>query len=181
MKIIFLDMDGVINSRNVFVKATFDKSYKEKCLEERLYPFLIDTELRAKINEILNENPDCYVVWSSTWRRGLRDSKLFIEGFYNKCGFRENSFLGYTPILNEKRYIEILKWLKLNSEKYKIEKCVIIDDDSDAKIDLKELKKINDKDLIKIAKKYNPVFFQTFINDGMTDKIKNEILNYFKD
>ena len=182
MNIIFLDMDGVINSAETFKHAKRNELFKEKCLEDRQAPFLIDPILRDKINEILKTVKDCKVVWSSTWRMGLRDSKVLIEGFYNKCGFEKNSFLSYTPIAYKFRCMEILDWLKVFGEKYDIEKCAIIDDDDDAGIP-KNLEKEFGKNspYIEIAKKYNTKFFQTTFKTGITDEIKNKILVYFQE
>lgn len=169
MNIIFLDMDGVINSKETFKKAKLNNDFYKACLESRSYPFMIDPELRNKINEILTKVPNCKVVWSSTWRKGLRNSKLFIKGFYNQCGFIENSFLGFTPIMHEKREYEILHWLELFGNSYDINKCIIIDDDSDAEVTINN----------EITKKYKPKFFQTNNDIGINDDVKNKILNYF--
>jgi hypothetical protein len=142
MNIIFLDMDGVINSRHTFIKAHDNEEFMSECLEKRKFPFLIDPELREKINEILKTVPDCKVVWSSTWRMGLRDSKVLIGGFYNSCGFEADSFLGFTPIRYKFRCMEILEWLYLFGDQYNVEKCAIIDDDIDARNSVRCRKRI---------------------------------------
>lgn len=181
MNIIFLDMDGVVNSAETFKMVKTDKEFLSSCIEERTYPYLIDPKLRNKINEIITKVDDCKIVWSSTWRIGLRNSKSFIEGFYNKCNFVKDSFLSYTPIKGGKRYEEILEWLILFENNYHINKCVIIDD-SIAYFKFKELEKLYGKnsEYYRIAKKYNPKFFQTNWKKGITEEIKLEILNYFK-
>lgn len=168
-------MDGVVNSAETFKKAHEDKEYKLSCLEKRPVPEFIDPILRSRINEILTIVPDCKIVWSSTWRKGLRNSKVLIEGMFNQCGFKENSFLGYTPITNEKRWVEIALWLDTFGNRFKVDKCVIIDDDLDANIptlvNLLQLKKIWDK--------FKPEFFNTDNKIGITEEIKNKILVYF--
>lgn len=189
MNIIFLDMDGVINSGETLRKIHLDENFKLQCLacpsypeRTRSVPFYIDPSLREKINLILENVDNCKIVWSSTWRMGLRNSRSFIEGFYNLCGFTEGSFLSYTPIMHEKRYIEILEWLRCFEKNYEIEKCVIIDDDEDAEIDKNKIKDLFGEDSIyyKLTEKYNPKFFQTNNLIGITNKIKNNILNYFE-
>lgn len=182
MNIIFLDMDGVINSGKTFRMIKNCPKFKSICIENRCVPYYIDPSLRYKINEILVTVPECKVVWSSSWRLGLKDSKLFIEGFYNKCGFIKDSFLDYTPIVQGfPRYLEILRWLYIKGEKYKINKCIIIDDDVDAEVNIKKLKKeLKKYDLLETALKYQPKFFQTNNLFGITDLIKTDILNYFK-
>lgn len=182
MNIIFLDMDGVVNSQESFKRIYESKEFKQKCLEGRIIPEYIDPILRTRINEILSTVPDCKVVWTSSWRMGLRNSKVFIEGVYNKCGFNEGSFLSFTPILYKFRFVEILEWLRLFGDNYNIEKCVIIDDDHDAEIpdDLeKEFGK--ESPYIEVGKKYNCKFFQTDNKIGITDEIKNKILVYFQE
>lgn len=182
MNIIFLDMDGVVNSEETFKQAKNDELFLKKCLEDRSIPFLINPFLRDKVNEILKTVPDCKVVWSSTWRMGLRDSKVLIEGFYNKCGFEKDSFLGYTPIKYKFRCMEILDWLNSLGEKYKVEKCAIIDDDSDAGIPENPEKEFGvDSPYVEIAKKFNTKFFKTTFKSGITDEIKNNILVYFNE
>jgi hypothetical protein len=176
MKIIFLDMDGVVNSRDTFERARDDRAFKLKCLEHREVPYLIDPTLRERINEILRDVPDCKVVWSSTWRLGLRGSKIFIEGFYNQCGFEEFSFLGFTPSTHRggPRYMEILEWLNTNGSRYNIEKCAIIDDGGDAGVPL--LAGLTSK---KLEQKYKVKFFKTEFARGITEEIKNKIKVYF--
>lgn len=180
MNIIFLDMDGVVNSQETFENIRGNKKFFNECLENRVVPEFIDPNLREKINEILIRVPDCKVVWSSTWRMGLRNSKVFIKGVYDTCGFVEDSFLSYTPIMHKFRFVEILEWLRLFGKNYDIEKCVIIDDDSDAGIP-EDLEKEFGKGspYIDVAKKYNCKFFQTKNEIGITDEIKNKILVYF--
>lgn len=180
MNIIFLDMDGVVNSVETFKMVKTDKEFLSSCIEERTYPYLIDPKLRNRVNEIITKVDDCKIVWSSTWRMGLRNSKSFIEGFYNKCNFVKDSFLSYTPIKGGKRYEEILEWLILFENNYHINKCVILDD-SVAYFKFKELEKLYGKnsEYYRIAKTYNPKFFQTNWKKGITEEIKLEILNYF--
>lgn len=182
MNIIFLDMDGVVNSKKSFydLRKLFSSREKlnEYLCEDRGVPFYIDPSLRLRLNEILTKVPNCKVVWSTSWRLGLRDSKLFISGRYNTCGFNKGSFLDYTPINGNPRWMQILEWLNLKGNLYSIEKCIIIDDDPDA-----EIPDIIDKNLKiifqPIIEKYNPKFFQTNNEYGLSEDIKNDILNYF--
>lgn len=174
MNIIFLDMDGVINSRSTFKKCHEDENFKNKCKENREVPYFIEPKLRDRINELLRDIPDCKIVWTSTWRLGLRGSKVFIEGFYNTCGFEDDSFIGFTPYLNSHRYIEILEWLKAFGDNYNIEKCVIIDDNVNA-----EIPQNSEKHIKEFVDRFNIKFFLINSNTGITEKIKNEIKVYF--
>ena len=171
--IIFLDMDGVINNQDFITewinnhpsedhdRITFNKTY---CLHGIYYivPYLLE-----RFNNLYNSIPNCKIVWSSSWRLGNRDSKLFIEALYNGCGFPKNSFLSYTPYLNgAPRADEITKWIKSFSDIYNINKCAIIDDDSDAEIN-HQINKIECK------------FFKTNPKEGLTENIASEIKKYF--
>lgn len=169
MNLIFLDMDGVVNS-----SATW-KDYqenRERYLETRIFPELIDPILRSRINEVIDLTK-AKVVWSSSWRIGLRESKRFIEAEYNKCNFSKNSFLSFTPITHEHRYIEILSWLMTFGNSLKIEKCLIIDDSEKAKIP-------NDLSgkLLETYLKYNFNFIQTNEATGFTEENKLEAINF---
>ena len=171
--IIFLDMDGVINNQDFITewinnhpseghdRITFNKTY---CLHGIYYivPYLLE-----RFNNLYNSIPNCKVVWSSSWRLGNRDSKLFIEALYNSCGFPEGSFLSYTPHLSgEKRSAEITKWINSFSDVYKINKIAIIDDESDAEIN----GYVND---------IQCKFFKTNSQYGLTEEICSNIKNYF--
>lgn len=171
MNILFLDMDGVVNSAETFKRINEDETFFKQCLEGRQIPWIINPELRERINEILRECSDCKVVWTSTWRMGLRSSKVLIEGHFNTCGFEKDVFVGFTPITHSShRFMEILEWLNLFGEKLNVEKCVIIDDDSDA-----DIPKNAGTASKKIADKFNIKFFQTQNEFGITEEIKNNI------
>lgn len=139
--IIFLDMDGVINNQDCidnWIKThpsedhdrlLFNKTF---CLDGVYY---MVPELMERFTNLYYSIPNCKIVWSSSWRLGLRGSKIFIEGFFYHCGFPKDSFLSFTPHLpGEKRSIEITKWINSFSDRYDIQKIAIIDDESDAEI-----------------------------------------------
>lgn len=121
MKIIFLDIDGVLNSW-----ATGYNISKEKLL---------------LLNELI-EKTDAKIVISSSWRCGSQDVKDFLNNNFAKNRissvnepyqdlidniFYENT-IGLTDTFGPNRGSEIQRWLDSHED---IESYVIIDDDID--------------------------------------------------
>ncbi len=118
MKVIFLDVDGVLNSFAGLVKRggqSIMGIYQEH--EE-----VLDWVLR---------HTDAKLVISSTWRLGynldqFQSSELFSYGLI------ANSVIDITPRLSGSfRGLEIDQWLKKNQETLGVDDFVILDDDSD--------------------------------------------------
>lgn len=178
MNIIFLDMDGVLNCSNVVKKwqkkcgtdeTAFIQFKKKYCLNmEGPYLYFIVPTLLKRFNDMYSKIPDCKIVWSSSWRTTIKESKRFIEELFYRCGFPQNSFLSYTPDIRyaERKY-EIMSWIKTFITSYKIEKCAIIDDLYGADLGTDEYLGIPIK------------FFQTSFETGLTRKIVNNILTFF--
>lgn len=116
MRIIFLDIDGVLNTHYSCERYGID--YIDSGLVEILRGIIIATNAK--------------IVISSTWRLDDRDLSLIMYSLkYNRL-----EFLDCTPYLkNKTRSEEIKLWLKNNSQ---VEKYAILDDDADAGIDLQE-------------------------------------------
>ena len=107
MKVLFLDIDGVVNSR-----ATTD-------FRSSLYP--IDPHMAFMVGKIQLDT-DCKVVLSSSWRHhpdGIKAVEQYIVKIHDK-----------TPMLDHLgvRGHEIEAWLNLHPE---VTKYAILDDDSD--------------------------------------------------
>ena len=106
MRVIFLDLDGVLNC--------------SKTHNPRKLPYVIDPKLLRRFGRLL-ERTRAKVVLSSTWRydpAGLFSAK--------RQGIR---FIGTTPDMPRKpRRNEILAWLKGHP---KVARYVVIDDDDD--------------------------------------------------
>lgn len=130
MKIIFLDIDGVLN-HEAFYKERFDKRYEEGAIS---YPHSeIDPKSVENLNKLIEET-GAKVVISSTWRHsGLEYCKEVLE-FH---GFK-GEIIDITPSSKCgmcKRGNEINKWIEDNTAlvgpRYKFTEYVILDDDSD--------------------------------------------------
>jgi hypothetical protein len=111
MKVIFLDIDGVLNC--------------EKTRNPRKFPYVVDKKLLARFEKLLDRT-GAKVVLSSTWRCdpvGLLAAKYWRVPFIDVCPDRPRS-----PRRNE-----ILAWL---SDHPRITRFAVIDDEDDELDDL---------------------------------------------
>ena len=155
IKVIALDMDGVINSGKLIhqwienrwkieeknpnnltdedVRLAVRKAYQEEFVhcEELVFP-----QLAKKVTKIVNET-DCYILWTSTWRKLERYQDIErAKEMFNRRGLPGNKLIAYTPQIGmgwsvHCRGSEISSWIK-NNEEYNIIKCAVIDDRVDA-------------------------------------------------
>lgn len=106
MKIIFLDIDGVLNC--------------DKTPNPRKFPYVVDKKLLLRLNGIL-QRTRAKVVLSSSWRCdpvGLLAAKLWGVPFIDVCPDKPKSPRGK----------EMLKWLAAHP---KVTRYAIIDDEDD--------------------------------------------------
>ena len=124
-KIIFLDIDGVLNSQNTFIdnheyRKFFVKYMNDDVNDKIIYKMLdIDLDKVFMIRDICNLT-SAKVVISSTWRR----SRYYplIEERLTSLGI---PIVGVTPFISNNRGDEIRKYLEDN----KVDDFVILDDD----------------------------------------------------
>lgn len=145
MKVLFLDIDGVLNSQNWF-------GYMQYCIRNNMYNrvmnfvdvpneyieyklTMLDDRAITNLNRIVDET-GCKVVLSSSWRClwNPNENERTIEALKLK-GFKYD-FYGLTPRIPQKdfgqeRGIEIQTWIDKELEKNEIESYVILDDDND--------------------------------------------------
>lgn len=140
MNIIFLDIDGVLNSVETYEKL---KEAHKQGLTLNYGPHgtiynLHDKSMVANLNRIIKET-NAYIVLSSCWRYGL-NSQGEIKALLNKIFKIKGNVLGKTPesLVWKTRAEEIQAWLDcslgfylyaLNEERKNV-KFIIIDDDS---------------------------------------------------
>jgi hypothetical protein len=140
VKIIFLDIDGVLNSWNVLLKRKYLDNSKEKGYD--LY-----YENGIVLKYILTEIPEVKIVLSSCWRYSENNIIKIKEFFKNELYIDPNIIIDKTPrIVRDDDYIkingkdyttvyrgeEIQAWItKFLNEGNFIDKFVILDDDSD--------------------------------------------------
>lgn len=131
MKVIFLDIDGVLNTHNYFMKQVENNNGKINS----------DFQLNFCPESLINlkkivESTDAKIVISSTWRGSADVSyhspiRKYWKAIIKNLGSvgLHNKIIGTTPLLEEPsiRGREITEWLKNN----KVDNFVILDDDDD--------------------------------------------------
>lgn len=123
MKVILLDIDGVLNCQEYFYPLNGTKGYDE-----------LDENKVKLLAEIVNAT-DAKIVLSSTWREMVDVGKdghphpiyMYLTDTLAKYGL---SIISHTPIMGFERPLEIHTWL--NETSYSIESFVILDDDFSA-------------------------------------------------
>jgi hypothetical protein len=133
MKVLFLDVDGVLNSRDSFVRnhqLWIDNGSKAND-QVRCWPLgHLDVELIKRLNAIC-ELTGCYIVLSSSWRTICELSDF--SGWLKQKGFLfSDRFVGQTCHFalsgaENCRGMEIKDWLDKHIE---VTSYVILDDDS---------------------------------------------------
>jgi len=112
--VLFLDFDGVLNSRRFYVARPS-------------HEFKLDPVAVERVNRLL-ERTGAKVVVSSVWRIGRSIEAL--QAVLEEYGFR-GKVIGRTPRLRAAvRGEEIREWLVMHPS-FNVESFVIIDDDSD--------------------------------------------------
>jgi hypothetical protein len=117
MNIIFLDVDGVINSINRLIEV-----YNETHRPHSGYEYPFDEKCLENLKMIVDET-DSYIVVTSTWRKRLK-GKMVLMSKLKEYGL-DKRVIGFTPILG-RREDEINSFLSKLDKPYKY---VIIDDD----------------------------------------------------
>ena len=132
MKILFLDIDGVLNSQLFFESEEYKKDDDHT---------MIDTKLVHHINRIVEET-GCKIVISSSWRHSGLDEcnrKLLSKGL-NEMAIDITPSLYFEKNKHDYTYsvprgCEIKAWLEMNKgilgDKISKTNYVILDDDSD--------------------------------------------------
>ena len=159
MKLIFLDIDGVLNNTQNIKKYRLFFRGKRRLLVDVKPVFY----LKKLLNEIEKEKLNVKIVISSSWRLGTIPAdwkKLFLHYFNNA-----EIVIGRTPYLYKDRGIEILELLGIAKEKGDmIDDYIVLDDD------IKDIiNHINYKKVMKIDRRY-----------GLTSKNIKEILKKLK-
>lgn len=133
MRILFLDIDGVLNSNDFYVQRQELIKAGTYNVEYPLSEF--DPKCMKLLDDFCGEN-DIKIVISSTWRHGKSVEEL--QKLFNHFG--DNfEIIGKTPSLRHDAVVrgnEILWWMKQNEELIQNYYCdfnnyVILDDDSD--------------------------------------------------
>ena len=159
MKLIFLDIDGVLNNtKDVKKYRMFIKGERRVLID--IEPFFYFKRL---LQEIEKEKLEVRIVISSSWRLGTTasDWKKLFKHYFND----ENIILGRTLHLECDRGLEILNFLQMiDEEKETVEDYVVVDDDIEDIIDYVGKKRI----------------VKTSIKRGLTNKDVRKIIRKLK-
>ena len=169
-KILFLDMDGVVNSNQEIRKYIANlenlKYTEEEIKKQYKKDFCYCTELifpifAERIKRIC-EQCNCDIVWSTSWKtlREYRNNLEYAQKMLTRRGIPGERLIGYTPNLYYSfRHIEISTWLKKYGKK--IKKFAILDDRQDASYNTKRGR-----------------FFKTSMETGLTEEITQQVINW---
>jgi hypothetical protein len=126
MKVLFLDIDGVLNS----------VAYSQTKVSRREYliadPSSLDPEAGQLLGAWLKANLDVVVVISSTWRKRVPMAEL--QQMLADIGLPIERIIDYTPIIhNVVRGEEIKAWLQgqMLKSNFAVTGIAILDDDAD--------------------------------------------------
>ena len=122
MKIIMLDIDGVLNYFND-ADLVEENKQRSKYLEEYMYTYM-NKDLVKKFTDFVNSYPDIRIVISSSWRGLYPDLKTMVDDFED-MGLPKDRIIDRTPRLNIQRGGEILSWIRQNS--FNGEYCILDD------------------------------------------------------
>ncbi len=140
MKVIFLDIDGVLNSEIFYREREIKRNAEGKRESEDREDYHLE-QIDARPIQFLNsliEETGAKVVISSTWRMG--NTMPYLQNLLDKKGFK-GEIIAFTPILKYEgalRGNEIYLWIQQNAEMLcgsrigaDFKEYVIFDDDSD--------------------------------------------------
>jgi len=115
MKILFLDIDGVLTTRRSLSPTSCS----------------FDAEAVEQLNRVLKAIPSLQIVISSSWR--LLHTMEELKAIFCQYGVTPGRVLGKTPVLADKeRGDEIKAWLEMTALWYRGNlEFAIVDDDSD--------------------------------------------------
>lgn len=117
MKVLFLDIDGVLNRYDMFE----GKGSRE----------IISDEMVTRINRVVKET-GCSVVISSSWRLIMSLSELSL--LLGEHGFLSETIIDRTPHI-DRRDNEILVWLRDHKD---VTKFAVVDDEASDLTDVKD-------------------------------------------
>lgn len=153
MKVLFLDIDGVVNKQDNFKHS------------KGTTPYPVDSYCAFLVARIVSAT-DCQVVLSSSWRNYPDAVKIVSSSIVPLLSSTPNLYYDYDPPIIARgrewnkaiRGDEINKWL---DDHHTVKKYAILDDDED----------FHD----------NQPLFQTNFKEGLTDEIARKVIEYLNE
>lgn len=144
MKLIFLDIDGVLNSGRSFIARSWKLKAEPRVLndddgEEAFWKWHTKTTIDPISVELLNKvlrDFDAKIVLSSTHRKHVRcedraEKLVRLQSYLTEFGVEGDRLIGWTPYLGTIRGVEISDWLNSFEHKDDVTHYIILDDSSD--------------------------------------------------
>lgn len=137
MKVLFLDCDGVLNSREFFRTSkearsygnmTYDGTWNDK--DPNCWVAMLDSSKVGLLKDVVR-NTGCKIVLSSTWRKHLSADAIKVP--LSMSGFPDAPVVDATADFGtggerSERGVEIRAWLDQHPE---VTKYAVVDDDDD--------------------------------------------------
>lgn len=125
-RVLFLDIDGVLNSDESFTIYRAELKAKNK----RWDPMHVSKELVSRLSRLLDALPDVEVVISSAWRHYMSVEE--IRSFLSRNGLkRHDAIVGETPKFSlDRRGEEIERWIEMNCGTLSGLTFAVVDDNS---------------------------------------------------
>lgn len=116
MKVIFLDVDGVLNGEQFYNQCWDKYGYKDAVMQ-----MVLDQQCLLRLFYIVNKT-GAEVVLSSSWRVNHRSFAMVRD----QLNFYKISVYGCTPNNHKSRGEQVTEWLRANPG---VEEYVVLDDD----------------------------------------------------
>ena len=128
MRLLFLDMDGVVNKGNDNAKPDrYPYNDKWSNPSQKYDLFYVDPDLALRVSQLCKDY-DLHIVSSSSWRKLFDLSEL--SELLSSRFLPGDRLIGVTPSFNAPRADEIRYFIK--NSVYPVDMYIILDDDSDA-------------------------------------------------
>ena len=122
IKVLFLDIDGVLNTMPKLPQSNSNQNNNIQSNEQHFF-----AEIRIKRLKQIIDTTKCKIVLSSSWRKRESAKKLLWEKLQSVNIDYNLYYIGDTPSLNETRSFEIYQYVN-NSNEYKIINWCAVDD-----------------------------------------------------
>lgn len=166
MKILFLDIDSVLNHSRYAGDCYEGEEYAGCAFVEDKVPLCKDNIEALK--HLFEEVPDLKVVWSTDWRlydkpdyNGFKNPRQWLEA----QDWMEGRVIGKTPKkMSSTHYEEIRMWFSYEKKDLDIEKFAILDD----------------YDSYGMSTYFKNDFFKCWYDNGLTMEIADKVIDHLK-